>query len=142
MAKTVFQEMVQLRKCLLCKHKNPSAAPQHSRKSEVGWCFFNFHAQGQMQTGGMPGACCPARLAESVSKRVGVGKNRGRHLWPPQACTNMQIKMATSEWLRQLWCHPYHRIMTAMKRKELYLYLYISLYLYLLYKHINSYCLI
>lgn len=55
MAKTVFQEMAQLRKCLLCKHKSPSAAPQHSCKSEVGWCFLNLRAQGQIQTGGCLG---------------------------------------------------------------------------------------
>lgn len=66
----------------------------------------------------MPGACWRARLAESVSKGVGVGKNRGRHLWPPQACTNMQIKMATGEWLSQLWCHLYHRIMTSNEKER------------------------
>lgn len=60
-ANTVFQEMAQSLKCLLCKHENPGLAPQHAFKSQVCWCSFILIAQGQMETEGCLG------LAESVS---------------------------------------------------------------------------
>lgn len=55
MAKAVFQELAQSRKCLLCRHKNPVQLPSIPCKSEVGWCFFNLRAQEQMWTGGCLG---------------------------------------------------------------------------------------